>query len=54
MRYIYLLLLIGVSIAVFSMVIGPRYKQVQSMKSEVANYNGRLATAQALKSGRED
>ncbi len=54
MRYIYLLLLIGVSIAVFSTLIGPRYKDVQRMKTEVANYNGRLSTAQALKAERED
>jgi Tfp pilus assembly protein PilO len=54
MRYIYLLLLIGVSIAVFSMVISPRYKEVQRAKAEVANYGSRLTTAEALKAGREE
>lgn len=54
MRYIYLLILIGVSVAVFGMVIGPRYKQAQILKNEVAGYGNRLRTAEALKSEREE
>lgn len=54
MRYLYLLLLIGVSVTVFSVVISPRYKEVQKFKNEVANYNSRLTTAEALKSSREE
>ena len=54
MRYIYLLLLIGVSIAVFVTVINPRYKEVQKIKTDVAGFNSRLSAAEALKSGREE
>lgn len=54
MRYIYLLLLIGVSVAVFSTVISPRYKEVQKTKADVASFSSRLSTAEALKASRED
>lgn len=54
MRYLYLLLLIGVSIAVFSTVIIPRYKEVKALRADVASYNGKLSTASALKASRED
>lgn len=54
MRYISLLLLIGASIAVFSIFVMPRYRVVQTMRTDVASYNTRLATAQRLKLSRED
>ncbi len=54
MRYLFLLLIIGASIATFVMVVNPRYKQVQAMRADVASYDGRLATAEKLKASRED
>lgn len=54
MRYIYLLLLIGVSIGVFITIINPRYKQAQTLKKDVASFDSRLSTADALKAQREE
>lgn len=54
MRYIFLLIIIGSSIAVFVTLINPRYKEIQKMRTEVASYSNRLETAQKLKLSRED
>lgn len=54
MRYIFLVLLIGLSIGAFVMVINPRYKKVKTMRADVASYSSRLETAKKLKSSRED
>jgi Tfp pilus assembly protein PilO len=54
MRYIFLLIIIGSSIAVFVTLINPRYKEIQNMRLDVANYESRLVTAQKLKLSREE
>ncbi|HRH24961.1 MAG TPA: type 4a pilus biogenesis protein PilO [Candidatus Paceibacterota bacterium] len=54
MRYIYLIILIGASVMVFSALIGPKYKQVQALKTEISTFDTRLSTAEALKVSRED
>lgn len=54
MRYLFLLLVIGASIATFSTVIIPRYKALQAVRGEVSTYDGRLATAQKLKVSRDE
>ncbi len=53
MRYIFLLLLIGLSIGTFVLVIGPRYTEVKAMRADVANFGSRLETAKKLKASRE-
>lgn len=54
MRQFLLLLIIAVSVGVFVTFIVPRYKQVQVMRSDVASFDSRLATAQRLKQSREE
>lgn len=54
MRYIFLLIIIGSSVAVFVTLINPRYQEVLTMRKEVASYGSRLATAQKLKLSREE
>lgn len=54
MRYIFLLIIIGASIAVFVTLINPRYQEVKLMRANVASYSDRLDTAQKLKLSREE
>lgn len=54
MRYIFLLILIGASIAAFVMFIKPRYDNLQTVKKEVASSNANLTTAAKLKTSREE
>jgi Tfp pilus assembly protein PilO len=54
MRYIFLLILIGASIAAFVMFIKPRYENLQTVKKEVASSNSNLSTAAKLKTSREE
>ncbi len=54
MRYIFLIIIIGASIAAFSMVIMPQYKTTQALKEELVNADARYATAQKLKDSRQE
>ena len=54
MRYIFLLIIIGASIATFFMVIKPRYDNLQTVKTEVSTYDSSLETAEKLKISREE
>lgn len=54
MRYIFLLIIIGASIGTFFMVVKPRYDNLQVIKSQVANYDTSLETAEQLQSSREE
>ncbi len=54
MRSLFLLIVIAVSIGAFAMLVVPRYKAVQEMRTEVASFDGRLATAERLKQSREE
>jgi len=54
MRYIFLLIVIAVSVGVFSIYVKPRYEEVRAIKKEVSSYNGNLDTADKLKTSREE
>ncbi len=54
MRYFFLLLLLGASITTFSVLIAPRYKNLQALRETVVSFDGRLETADKLKASRED
>lgn len=54
MRYIFLLIIIGASVATFFMVIKPRYDTLQTVKNDVTNYDSSLETAEKLKISREE
>jgi len=54
MRYIFLLIIIGASVATFFMVIKPRYDALQATKAEVSTYDSSLETAEKLKISREE
>ncbi|MFZ4500447.1 MAG: hypothetical protein ACOYMZ_03030 [Minisyncoccia bacterium] len=54
MRYIFLLIIIAASIGTFFMVVKPRYDKLQAIKSQVANYDTSLETAEQLQNSREE
>lgn len=54
MRQLFLLIIIAVSIGAFVTIVVPRYKEVQAMRTDVASFDGRLATAEKLKQSREE
>lgn len=54
MRYIFLFILIGISIATFVAVVSPRYKEIQSARADIASYQKRLDTAKKLSTSREE
>ncbi|MBY0328490.1 hypothetical protein K2Q02_00110 [Patescibacteria group bacterium] len=54
MRYIFLLIIIGASVATFFMVIKPRYDTLKTVKNDVTNYDSSLETAEKLKVSREE
>jgi len=54
MRYIFLLILIGASLATFFVVIKPRYDNLRNVKQEVTTYDTSLDTAEKLKISREE
>jgi Tfp pilus assembly protein PilO len=54
MRYIFLFILIGISIATFVVVVSPRYKEIQSARADITSYQKRLDTAKKLSASRED
>lgn len=53
MRYIFLLIVIGVSIGVFTMFVWPRYQDVQATRAAIANSDSSLSVAAKLKASRE-
>jgi hypothetical protein len=53
MRYFFLLLLLGASIAVFGLYVVPRYHNLQAAQAEVAGYQRNLDTAKKLADSRE-
>lgn len=54
MRYIFLLIIIGASLATFFMVVKPRYDKLQTVKSQLSTYDMSLETAKELKGSREE
>ncbi len=53
MRYIFLLIVIGVSVGVFVMFVWPRYQNIQTTRAAIANSDNSLSTAAKLKASRE-
>ncbi len=54
MRYIFLLILIAISIGAFAKIIKPRYDATRSIREEVAIFNANIDTADKLKTSREE
>jgi Tfp pilus assembly protein PilO len=54
MRYIFLLILIGLSITAFVLYIKPRYEIAREAKTQVEAYSSNLDTAEKLKTSREE
>lgn len=54
MRYIFLLILIALSIGAFALYIKPRYEAARETKDLIADYAGNLDTAEKLKTSREE
>jgi Tfp pilus assembly protein PilO len=54
MRYLFLLILISVSVGAFIKFVQPLYKDVQGLRSEVTTSGGSLNTAQIIKKERDD
>ena len=54
MRYIFLTILIAVSLGVFFFFLKPQYQSARALQQQVAVYNSSLDTADKLKTSREE
>src|SRR5688572_10926563 len=54
MRYIFLLLVIGGSIAAFMLLVKPRYETLQKSRQELAQYQANIETAKKLEKSRQE
>lgn len=54
MRYIFLLILITLSIGAFVLYVQPRYAALRETREQIAGYNSNLDTAEKLKTSREE
>jgi Tfp pilus assembly protein PilO len=54
MRYIFLIILIALSIGAFTMYVQPRYRALKETRQAVASYSSNLDTAEKLKTSREE
>ncbi len=54
MRYIFLIIVIALSIGAFTLYVKPRYSALQETKEAIASYNSNLDTADKLKTSREE
>lgn len=54
MRYIFLLILIALSIGAFALYVQPRYAALRETREQISGYNSNLDTAEKLKTSREE
>lgn len=54
MRYIFLFILLALSITTIVVIVSPRYKEIQAARADIASYQKRLDTAKKLSASRED
>lgn len=54
MRYIFLLIVIAVSIGSIVLIVKPRYENLKQARTEVSSYGSSLDTAEKLKQSREE